>query len=449
MIEKVLVPEVQEFLKRGNLREIKELLAPEHPEDIATLISELDDLREQTVVFRVVPSEKFIDVFEYLEPDVQQEILRELSSVTVKRLLNEMAPDERTELLEELPGSIVKQFLGMLSPEDRRTATEILGYPEGSVGRLITPEYVQLYEEMTVREALDQIREVGLTKETVYHCYVLDRGKVLRGVVSLRTLVVSAPAEIIKNLMKREVICVSAATDREEAANIFKRYDLIALPVVDNQGKLVGIVTFDDFVDVLEEEATEDFERFAAVLPGDYSYLDTPVLRLFWQRSVWLILLVLLSSISSLVLEHFETTLSRMVALTFFLPVLIGAAGNAGTQSATLVIRGLATGEVSVSDFFTIVLKESLVGVLIGVVLALFGFARAMLQRGDVLLGMSVGIAMGIAVFMATMTGALMPILFQRLRIDPALISGPMLATVADVAGTLIYLGVARVMMGL
>lgn len=440
-------PEIKELLDSGKLKEIKSIMAQAHHEDIAAMISDLVDVHDMVILYRLVPSARSIDVFESFEPEIQQEILGELSGPASKRLLNEMAPDERTELLEELPASVVKKFINMLSFEERRRALEILGYPEDSVGRLITPEFVQLYENMTVDDALEHIRNVGLDKETVYQCYVLDTDKKLRGVVSLRTLVVSSPTMKVRDLMNTDVIHVDAYTDQEEAAHTFQHYDLIALPVVDRHERLVGIVTFDDFVDVLEEEATEDFERIAAVLPADKPYLDTGILKMVWQRSAWLLVLVVLGSLSGLVLKHYEGVISRMVALTFFLPVLIGTAGNAGTQAATLIIRGLATDEIEVSDFFKVVWKECVLGVSIGLVMALFGIVRAFLQQGDWTLSICVGIAMGITIVISTTVGASLPIIFRRLNIDPALMSGPLITTIVDLSGIAIYFEIARFLM--
>ena len=447
MINQFMHTDIQQFVSEGNLKEIKEIIRQSHHEDVASMISRLENVHDKVVVYRLVPTSKSLDVFESLDPEEQQQILSELSNVASKRLLNEMAPDERTELLEELPATLVKKFINMLSIEERRMAVAILGYPENSAGRLITSEFVQLYEFMSVQDAFEHIRKVGLNKETIYHCYVLDAEKRLIGVVSLRTLVVSSPEEKIKTLMDTEVISVNVKTDQEEAAHIFQKYDLISLPVVDNQNRLVGIVTFDDFVDVLEEEATEDFERMAAVLPVDKPYLDTKMHDMVWKRSVWLLILVALESISGLVLAHYEPIISHMIALTFFLPVLIGTAGNAGTQSATLIIRGLATNEIRVSDFFRVVLKESAIGVLMGLVLAVFGVARAFLQQGNWPLSFSVGIAMGLTIVISTTVGASLPIIFRKFKIDPALMSGPMITTIVDIAGIAIYFEIATLLL--
>lgn len=443
MIKEFQDKDIQELVAEGRLKDIKAIVGESHPEDVASMLSRLDSAHDKAIVYRLVSFDKSLDVFERLDPEEQQDVLSELSGAAARRLLNDMAPDERTELLEEMPASLVKKFIGMLSPQERKEAVEILGYAEYSAGRLITPEFVQLYENMTVEQALTHIRNVGLDKETVYHCYVLDKENKLKGVVSLRTLVVSYPDVNISSIMDTDVIRVNASDDQEIAAQIFQRYDLISLPVVNDKGHLVGIVTFDDLVDVIEEEVTEDFEKMAAMLPADKPYLDSRLSDMVWQRSAWLLVLVALESISGLVLAHYEPVIKQIVALTFFLPVLIGTAGNAGTQSATLIIRSLAVGEVDVSDFFKVVYKECILGVLMGIILALFGIIRAFFQQGDWMLSYSVGISMGVTIMISTTVGASLPIIFRRFNIDPAVMSGPLITTIVDIAGIAIYFEIA------
>jgi magnesium transporter len=397
-----------------------------------------------------VPYDKAIEVFESLDPDDQKDILLTLSDGRVKELLNEMAPDERTELFEELPAELVKKLMNLLSAEERAVAADLLGYPEDSVGRLITPEFLQLYERMTVSNALQHIRKVGLDTETVYHCYVLDSYKRLVGVISLKRLVLAQPQSKIGNLIDRdkEIIKVNVYTDREKAAFIFKKYDLIALPVVDNADKLLGIVTFDDFVDVLEDEATEDFERIAGVLPVDKPYMEAGFFELVWKRSFWLIILLIFESMSSFVIKNYSDSIYRMVALTFFLPVLVGAGGNAGTQSATVIIRALALGKIRAGQFMRVVFKEARLGVFIGIIMAGCGLFRAFLQEGDWVLSMVVGISMGLTILLSTTVGAFLPLVFKRLNWDPALMSAPLITAIIDVVGIALYFEIANLLFG-
>lgn len=442
------VEKIKELIEKKEFSKIKDLL-PSHPEDIAGIISSLEKPYQKLLVFRMVPHNKAIEVFENLPSEDEEELLNSLSSQEAKELLNEMSPDDRTDLFEEMPAELVKKFINFLSPEERKIALEILNYPPDSVGRLITPDYVQLYEDMTQKEALEHIRKVGVKKETIYHCYVLDREKRLKGVVSLKNLVLASPDTKISQIMNKDVIKVNVYTDKEEAANIFKKYDLIALPVVDNQNKLLGIVTFDDLVDVLEDEATEDFERIAAVLPVEKPYLEAKFFDIAWKRSFWLIILVLLESLSSLILQKYGGTIQRWVALSFFLPILIDTGGNAGTQSATLIIRSLAIGEITLKDFFKVIFRESLIGIFIGTILALVGIIRVFFQQNNWFLSISVGISLGITITLAAVIGASLPLLFRRLKLDPALMSGPLITTIVDVAGIFIYFEIAQLILGI
>ncbi|MFH1771866.1 MAG: magnesium transporter [Candidatus Omnitrophota bacterium] len=443
-----LISQVESLAKDKQYPRIKSLL-PSHPEDIAYLISQLSSPPLRLLIFRLVSYEKAVDVFEYLSTEEEEEMLKSLSSQEIQDILNEMSPDDRTELFEEMPAEIVKRFINLLSPQERKIALEILNYPPNSVGRLITPDFVQLYETQTVAEALSRIRKVGLQKETIYHCYVLDNEKRLRGIVSLKKIVLSDLEIKLSEIMFKDVVKVNVYVDKEEAADIFKRYDVIALPVVDHTEKLLGIVTFDDLVDVLEDAATEDFEKIAAVLPVDKPYMEAGFFELVWKRSFWLIVLTVLESASSVVLQNFGHIISRWVALTFFLPILIATGGNAGMQSAMMVVRGLATGDIGVKDFTKIVLRESLLGLLIGSILAVVGVIRVLLQQDNWLLSVSVGIAMGVTITFSAIFGATLPLIFRKLKLDPALMSGPLITTIVDVGGIFIYFKIATLILGI
>jgi len=443
MVSEDLVKNVENLIRQKQYAQIKKLLSP-HPEDMAELISGLEIPSHKLLVFRLIPYDKAVEVFEYLPPDQEEDMLKSLNSQEINDILNEMSPDDRTDLFEEMPAEVAKRFINLLSPEERKIAIDILNYPHDSVGRIITPDFVQLYETMSVAQALAHIRDVGIKKETIYHSYVLDQSKKLIGVVSLKKLVLADPATSIGEIMFKDVIKVSAFTDQEEAANIFKRYDMLVLPVVDNSNKLLGIVTFDDLVDVLEEETTEDFERIAAVLPVDKPYMEANFFELLWKRSFWLIVLVILESASSIVMKNYGGVIQQWVALSFFLPILIATGGNAGMQSAMMIVRGLTTGDIGVKDFFKVVFRESLLGLSIGVILAIVGLARVIIQESDQwLLSFSVGIAMGCTVMLAAVLGAALPIIFRKLKVDPALMSGPLITTIVDVAGVFIYFQIA------
>ncbi len=448
MLEKETLLNIEQLIKEKRFAELKNNI-PEHPEDIASLISTISKPSLRVFVFRMISPDKAVEVFEYLPLEEQEEMIKSLTSNEIQNILNEMSPDDRTELFEEMPAELVKRCINLLSPEERKIALQILNYPEDSVGRLITPDFVQLYEDMTVKDALDHIRKVGLKQETIYHCYVLDREKRLQGVVSLKKIVLSPPETKIKDLMFKDVIKVNAYTDREEAAQVFKKYDLIALPVVDNSNKLLGIVTFDDLVDVLEDEATEDFEKIAAVLPVEEPYMEANFFKIVWKRSFWLILLAVFESISGFVLQRYGVAIQNWVALTFFLPVLVATGGNAGTQSATIIIRSIATGDINPKDFMRVVFRESLLGLAIGGILTLVGIVRVFLQQDSWLLSISVGISMGVTIFLAAIIGASLPLICRKINIDPAAMSGPLITTIIDVGGIFIYFEIARLILGL
>ncbi len=448
MLEKVIIPEIKNLIAEKKFEEVKQMMLSLHPEDIASIINDLPDPCDKGFLFRMIPAATSTDVFESLTPDEQQQIMVSLSDEKLRFILNDMAVDERTELLDELPAEIFQKLINLLTPQERKIATEILGYPENSVGRLITPDYVRLSESMTAQDALEHIRNVGFGKETVYTCYIVDRDIHLIGTVSLRNLVTAETQKKMSELMMREPIRVNVHTDKEEAAHIFKKYDLLALPVVDNSEKLLGIVTFDDFVDVLEDEVTEDFEKIAAVVPVDKPYLEASLFEMVWKRSFWLIVLLTLESFSSFVLQHYSPVMQRFIALTFFIPILIGTAGNSGTQSATVIIRGLATHDIRPVDFAKVIFKESLLGLCIGGILALFGIIRAFLQQGDWWLSISVGISMGLTILLSTAVGALLPLAFRKFRLDPALMSGPLITTIVDVVGIAIYFEIGKSLLG-
>ncbi len=449
MLGDELVKNIEQLIKEKKYTAVKNSL-PLHPEDISELICDLDSPPHKLFVFRLVSYAKAIEVFECMPTEEEEEMLKSLSSREIKDILNEMSPDDRTELFEEIPAELAHKFINLLSTEEREIALEILNYPSDSVGRLITPDFVKLYQDMTVDEALSHIREVGIEKETIYHCYVSDTEKKLIGIVSLKKLVLSSPQTKVLDIMYKEVIKVNVFDDKEEAANVFKRYDLIVLPVVDNNNKLLGIVTFDDWVDVIEEEATEDFEKIAAVLPVEKPYMEASFFELLWKRSFWLIVLVILESASSIVMKQYGAVMEHWIALTFFLPILIATGGNAGMQSAMMVIRGLTTEEINVKDFFKIVFRESLLGLSIGFILAIVGLIRVMIQENNQwLLSLSVGVSMGVTVMIAAVIGAALPIIFKKLKLDPALMSGPLITTIVDVVGVFIYFEIALFILGI
>ncbi|MFY9402903.1 MAG: magnesium transporter [Candidatus Omnitrophota bacterium] len=442
-MDKKFIKEIEELIVQRKFSNLKEII-PQHPEDIAFLISGISNPSWKMIVFRMIPPEIAAEVFMDFPVEKQEEMLKDLTSLEIKAILNEMSVDDRTELFEEMPAELVKKFMSYLYYEEREITRQILNYPENSVGRLITPDFVQLYEDMTVEEALEHIKQIGLKKETIYHAYVLTSAKKLIGVVSLKNIVLAKRGTLIKEIMFKDVKKINVYQDQEEAISVFKKYDLLALPVIDNNDKLLGIITFDDLIDIIDEEATEDFQRIAAVVPIEKPYLRDDLLNILWKRSFWLVLLVVLGSASGFILQRFQFAIQRCIALSFFLPMLVDTGGNAGTQSSTIVIRSLAVGEIRVGDFFRVVLRESMLGIFLGAILALASILRVFFQEYNWSLSFSVGISMGLTVTISAIIGASLPILLKRIKLDPALMSGPLLTTIIDILGIIIYFWIAN-----
>jgi magnesium transporter len=442
-VDLLLLPEIREMLENRQFDDVKSTLGELFPQDIANLIDDLEE-PHRGVLFRLLPRDLSVEVFDELNSDSQLAVINALSDQRVAEILDAMSDDERVELFEDAPPAAVRKLLTLLAPEQHALAVRALGYPEDSVGRMMTPDFVDLDADMTVEQALARIRQVGLKKETIYTCYVTDRQQQLLGVASLRKLVTAETTIGMRELMNTNVVSVSTNTDQEEAARIVKHYDLIALPVVDSQRRLVGIVTFDDLMDVVEEEVTEDFQQLAAVLPTDASYFDTSFFTMARKRIFWLFILLLLESASGQLLHHYSAALQAMVALSFFIPMFIATAGNAGTQSATLVIRGLATGDIRLRDFGRLLFRECILGVTLGLLLSTVAFARAYVLQQDVGIGLTVGLTLAITLVAANLIGAMLPLFLRALRLDPALVAAPTITTLVDVCGLWIYFEVAR-----
>jgi len=442
-MNKKIIKKAEELITQRKLSELKEII-PQHPEDIAYFISHLFNPSWKMIVFRMIPPDTAVEVFMSFPVEEQEKMLEDLTTSEIRTILNEMSVDDRTGLFEEMPAELVKKFMSYLYYEEREIAQQILNYPENSVGRLMTPDFVQLYEDMTVEAALEHIKQIGLKTETIYHAYVLNAERKLIGVVSLKKIVLAQAGALIKDIMFRDVKKINVYRDQEEALGIFKKYDLLALPVIDNNEKLLGIITFDDLVDVIDEEATEDFQRIAAVVPIEEPYLETNLFNILWKRSFWLILLVILGSASGFILQKFQLTIQKWIALSFFLPMLVDTAGNAGTQSSTIVIRSLAVGEIKINDFLKVALRESMLGILLGGILALACILRVFFQEYNWGLSLSVGLSMGLTVIISAVIGASLPIILKKIKLDPALMSGPLLTTIIDILGITIYFWIAN-----
>ena len=421
--------------------ELKGLLSELEPTDVEQLLDEIDP-RLWIIVFRLLPKDLAADVFTELEPGEQAELLEVFREYRVRDIIRELDPDDRTDLFDELPAGVAKRLMQYLSPEERREARELLGYPEESVGREMTTEFVELREGMTVGEALAHIRINAPDSETIYTSYVLGTGRKLAGVVSLREMLLTDDVVPISEVMNRSPVTVFTTDDREEAARKLTRYDFLALPAVDAEGRMVGIITFDDVVDVLDEEATEDIEHMAAVSYEDRSYLDSSIWQLVRRRIFWLALLLVLEGFTTNVMGHFEEMIAGMVILTFFIPTLVGVGGNTGAQISAMVIRGMSLGELTGRDLRRVILREILVGGILALALGILLMLRAALLTPRWDIAMAVALALAVVVWFSNMIGAILPAAADRIGIDPAVMAGPVVTTLVDVVGIGMYFGI-------
>jgi magnesium transporter len=438
--------EVQKLLERRDLGGLRSLLSSLPVPDVADLLREFEK-GDRVILFRLLPRTMSSDVFAELDSESEEALISDLTDEEARRLLAGLEPDDRTELLEELPGLLTQRLLNLLSPADLSETRLLLGYPEGSVGRLMTPRYVAVKAHWTVRQALEHIRARGGEAETINEVYVVDADWRLLDAVELSAFVLADLDDRVEAVMDRSFVSVPANEDRGRAVELVGRYDRFALPVVDSAGVLVGIVTVDDLLEVAEEEATEDFQRVAAIEPLGIAYREASVLRLYRKRIAWLFVLILIALLSSAVIAAFEQTLESMIALAFFIPLLIGAGGNTGAQASTLVIRALATGDLRRSEWARPLAKELVIGVMLG---ASMGTAASLLGllRGGIEVGVVVGLTMLGIVLIANVIGSTLPFLLIRAGLDPAVASSPLIQTFMDAIGLTIYFTIAIVVLG-
>ncbi|MFS8857623.1 magnesium transporter [Synechococcus sp. H55.7] len=435
-------------LRENNLEQAKSLLLPVQAVDIAEVIGELPEA-QQALAFRLLPKDLAIRVYEHLDIDLQQALLREFRSHEIQDILDKMSPDDRARLFDELPAKVVAELLPQLSPQEREATALLLGYAPNTAGRIMTPEYISLRENLTAAEALERVRLLARETETIYYLYVTDQERHLTGTLSLRELVMADPAQRLEEVMSREVVFVSTHTDQEEVAQVIQRYDLLAVPVVDAERRLVGIVTVDDVLDIVEQEATEDIYSLGGLQSGEDDYFDLS----FWQaarkRVVWLLILLLTNTFTSTIIAGQEEVLSQVIALAAFIPLLVDSGGNVGSQSSTVVIRGLSTAAVRLKDGLGVLAREAVVGAMLGIMLSLITIGWAYALQRDLLVAVIVGLSLfGISV-LSSVSGAGLPFLFRSFGLDPALMAAPFITTIVDVLGVLIYFYVARLILGI
>jgi magnesium transporter len=438
-------PEIEEMIAAHQWQDLKELLVELPEPDIADLITEMDE-GKRIFILRLLPRTILPEVFAHLDVRLKDNILRALTDEETRIILAGMTPDDRADFLEELPGKAIQKLLTMLTPEDRREALQLLGYPAESVGRLMTPDYVAVLPDWTVNRALDHVRSEGKDSETINVIYVIDADWKLTGVISLRQLILARPDEWIRDIMEDAVISLSAFDDREEAVQKIRRYDVIALPVVDTNGIMLGIVTIDDLFDVAEEEVTEDIQKSAAVNPLKTSYRESSLWSLYGKRVLWLAGLLGVSVVTTGIISAQEDILASAIALAFFIPLLTGTGGNTGNQSATLMIRAMATGDIRDRQWIKAFFREIGIGCLLGATMGAASLLLGIFKAGWSI-ALVVSLTMVAIVIVSSILGILLPLILQRLRVDPAVASNPLIASVMDIVGLLIYFSIATLVM--
>ncbi len=441
--------QLQMLLETGDLQGAKAILVPVQPADIAEAIEGLPEAMH-ALAFRLLSKDEAIEVYEYLDYSVQERLIGELKSQEVRDIVDQMSSDDRARLFDELPAKIVNRLLEQLSPAERQATAQLLGYEADTAGRIMTLELISLKENFTVSQALERIRNLSNASEMIYYLYVMDAARRLTGIVSLRELVTSQPEQIIGEIMTRDVIFVHTDTDQEEVARVIQRYDFLAVPVVDREQRLVGIITVDDVIDILQQETTEDIYALGGgVQSGGDNYFQMNLLEIARKRVVWLLVLLVTNTITGTIIKSQEDLLAKVVALTAFIPLLTGTGGNVGAQSSTVVIRGMNTDEIRSLGALQVIGREAIAGALLGGMLGTIATVWAYFLQGQLEVAIAVGSSLVAISLLASISGSALPFLFRYLRLDPALMSAPFITTAVDVVGVLIYFNLARVILKL
>ncbi len=454
MVGKLLLPEILELIAAKDFRTLKEIMSEWHPADLAELISDLPE-STQFVVFRFLPKKLTTPVFEYLEVDSQKNILQSMGNKEIASIINDLSPDDRTSLFEELPHSVVKNMLSLLTRDEREIARTLLGYPEDSVGRLMTPEYISVKEDVTIEDVLEKIRKYGSDSETLNVIYVVDENGKLVDDLTIRQILLSPSQKPVKKLMDYNFASLNATDDQEIAVEAFRKYDCYALPVIDNEGYLIGIVTIDDILEVAEEETTEDIHKIGGVEALDDSYMQTSIFDLIRKRASWLVILFMSEMLTASAMAFYEKEIARAVVLALFVPLIISSGGNSGSQATSLIIRGLALKEFGIRDWWKIMKRELVSGLSLGLILGVIGFIRVSVWQyfgniyGPYWLNIAFVVMFSLigVVMWGTLSGSMLPLLLKKLRLDPATSSAPFVATLVDVTGLVIYFSIAQVIL--
>ena len=446
---------IEQALKDRDFAGVRHSFSDQYPADVAELIESLDE-EERALLFRLLPREQAAEAFEYLESEAQESLIKALAREQVATILNDMAPDDRTALLEELPAQVTRQLLTLLSPAERAIANQLLGYPEDSIGRLMTPDFIALNSDWKIQQALDHIRRYGKDSETLNVIYVVDAAGNLIDDLRMRQLLLADPNTQVSEIMDGNFVALKATDDQETAVRVFSEYDRVGFPVTDTRGVLLGIVTVDDVLDVAEEEATEDIQKIGGMEALEQPYMQTGFLEMLRKRAGWLVLLFLGQLVTVNALHAFSDQLQRAFVLTFFIPLIISSGGNSGSQAATLVVRAMALEEVKLKDWWAVMRREIAFGLVLGVTLASIGFVRMVVGArlgaefgGEwALISLVVGFSLVAVVLWGVTIGSMLPFVLRRLGADPATSSTPFVATIVDITGLIIYFLIAGVVMG-
>jgi len=439
----LLIPEIKELLSHRDKVSLKSIFYDYEPVEIAQVLKEFT-LKEKVFLFSLWEVDFAADIFEKMDKEKQLTLFESVDRARKGEILDELAPDERADFFEELPEEVVNRFLSVMEKEEARDVQELLTYESDSAGGKMTTDFLSVREGITVEETLETLRRTAKGVEMIYYIYVLDNKDKLVGVISVKDLILTNPQENINKIMHPDPISVPVNMDQEEVAEKIGEYDFLALPVVDNKGTMKGIITVDDIIDVIREEDTEDMYKIGAAGKDTEDYMSTRVLSIAKHRFTWLLILAITGLFSGMILENFSFVLKKVIALTFFIPLLMGSAGNAGTQAATVTVRGLAVGKVRIGDIWRVVRKEFLVGIVLGLSLGLLGFMRAIIFQKSPFLGLTVGISMITTVTVSTSLGSILPLICKSLNIDPAVVSAPLITTVVDITTLLIFFGLAK-----
>ena len=449
--KETVIEELKELLNNKKYHELKDILDDMEPADVAVAFSEFGD-KSLPILFRILNKEHAAEVFVELDSDMQEHLISGFSDYELKEVLEELYLDDTVDIIEEMPANVVKRIIRHSAPDMRENINNILKYPKNSAGSMMTIEFVDLKKDMTVEDAFTRIRRTGVDKETIYTCYVTDENRILLGLVSVKDLLLADYSEVIGDIMEQNIIYVNTLDDQEYAAQTFDKYDLLALPVVDKENRLVGIITVDDAIDVILEEATEDIEKMVAITPTDKPYMKTGVFETFKKRIPWLLLLMISSAFTGSIISGFEDALSRCVVLTAFIPMLMGTGGNSGGQSSATIIRSMSLGDVEMKDIFKVIWKELGVALICGIVLAVANFAKMMiLDRANiiangyspVLISVVVSLSLALTVLIAKFIGCALPMLAKKIGFDPAVMASPLITTIVDAVSLMVFFNIA------